>query len=107
MVFVWSHLTDGEPHFTLSQVALNDVIMIFAFAPIVALLLGLWAGCRPRTAAARGFLFGVGCFGPGIYWLYISVHTFGGAPVWLAVALIFAGVLLVNSRQRAALRPAT
>ena len=41
MVFVWSNLTDGEPHFTLSQVALNDVIMIFAFAPIVALLLGL------------------------------------------------------------------
>ena len=43
MVFVWSHLTDGEPHFTLSQVALNDVIMVFAFAPIVALLLGLSA----------------------------------------------------------------
>ncbi len=41
MVFVWSNLTDGEPHFTLSQVALNDVIMVFAFAPIVALLLGL------------------------------------------------------------------
>ena len=41
MVFVWSNLTDGEPNFTLSQVALNDVIMIFAFAPIVALLLGL------------------------------------------------------------------
>ena len=41
MVFVWSNLTDGEPHFTLSQVALNDVIMIFAFAPIVALLLGI------------------------------------------------------------------
>ena len=41
MVFVWSHLMDGEPHFTLSQVALNDVIMIFAFAPIVGLLLGL------------------------------------------------------------------
>jgi len=43
MVFVWSHLSNGEPHFTLSQVALNDVIMIFAFAPIVALLLGLSA----------------------------------------------------------------
>ncbi len=43
MVFVWSHLSDGEPHFTLSQVALNDVIMIVAFAPIVALLLGLSA----------------------------------------------------------------
>jgi arsenite transporter len=43
MVFVWSHLMRGEPHFTLSQVALNDVIMVFAFAPIVALLLGLSA----------------------------------------------------------------
>ena len=43
MVFVWSNLSDGEPHFTLSQVALNDVIMIVAFAPIVRLLLGLSA----------------------------------------------------------------
>src|SRR5947208_6127267 len=41
MVFVWSNLTDGDPNFTLSQVALNDTIMVFAFAPIVALLLGL------------------------------------------------------------------
>ena len=43
MVFVWSNLSDGEPHFTLTQVALNDIIMIFAFAPIVGLLLGLSA----------------------------------------------------------------
>lgn len=43
MVFVWSNLTKGEPHFTLSQVALNDSIMVFAFAPIVGLLLGLSA----------------------------------------------------------------
>jgi ACR3 family arsenite transporter len=43
MVFVWSRLTDGDPIFTLSQVALNDTIMVFAFAPIVALLLGLSA----------------------------------------------------------------
>jgi ACR3 family arsenite transporter len=43
MVFVWSNLSAGEPHFTLSQVALNDVIMVFAFAPIVGLLLGLSA----------------------------------------------------------------
>lgn len=41
MVFVWSNLVEGEPHFTLSQVALNDAIMIVAFAPLVALLLGL------------------------------------------------------------------
>jgi arsenite transporter len=43
MVFVWSRLVNGEPMFTLSQVALNDTIMIVAFAPIVALLLGLSA----------------------------------------------------------------
>ncbi len=41
MVFVWSRLSDGDPYFTLSQVALNDTIMIFAFAPIVGLLLGI------------------------------------------------------------------
>jgi len=43
MVFVWSRLTNGDPYFTLSQVSLNDTIMIFAFAPIVGLLLGLSA----------------------------------------------------------------
>jgi ACR3 family arsenite transporter len=43
MVFVWSQLCKGDPYFTLSQVALNDSIMIVAFAPLVALLLGLSA----------------------------------------------------------------
>jgi len=43
MVFVWSKLCGGEPHFTLAQVALNDSIMVVAFAPIVALLLGVAA----------------------------------------------------------------
>ena len=43
MVFVWSNLCDGEPNFTLSQVAVNDAIMVFAFAPIVGLLLGISA----------------------------------------------------------------
>jgi ACR3 family arsenite transporter len=43
MVFVWSNLAKGEPHFTLSQVALNDLIMVAAFAPLVGLLLGLSA----------------------------------------------------------------
>jgi ACR3 family arsenite transporter len=41
MVFVWSQLTRGDPNYTLVQVSLNDVIMVFAFAPIVALLLGV------------------------------------------------------------------
>ena len=49
MVFVWSNLTDGDPNFTLSQVALNDTIMVFAFAPIVGLLLGLSAIVVPWT----------------------------------------------------------
>ena len=47
MVFVWSNLCDGEPHFTLSQVALNDLIMVFAFAPLVGLLLGVAAIAVP------------------------------------------------------------
>jgi ACR3 family arsenite efflux pump ArsB len=41
MVFVWSRLSNGDPLFTLSQVALNDSIMVFAFAPMVAFLLGI------------------------------------------------------------------
>jgi ACR3 family arsenite transporter len=41
MVFVWSNLCEGEPHYTLSQVALNDLVMVFAFAPLVGLLLGV------------------------------------------------------------------
>ncbi|AXK83558.1 arsenical-resistance protein [Pseudolabrys taiwanensis] len=41
MVFVWSNLCEGEPHYTLSQVALNDIIMVFLFAPLVGLLLGV------------------------------------------------------------------
>ena len=43
MVFVWSRLSNGDPLFTLSQVAVNDTIMVFAFAPIVGLLLGISA----------------------------------------------------------------
>jgi arsenite transporter len=58
MVFVWSNLTDGEPHFTLSQVALNDLIMVFAFAPIVGLLLGLSA----ITVPWETLLLSVGLF---------------------------------------------
>ena len=58
MVFVWSNLCDGEPHFTLSQVALNDAIMVVAFAPIVGLLLGLSALVVPwDTLVFSGVLF--------------------------------------------------
>ena len=59
MVFVWSNLSNGDPHFTLTQVALNDTIMVFAFAPIVGLLLGLSAITVPWEHAAdlRGALY--------------------------------------------------
>lgn len=49
MVFVWSNLCDGEPTYTLSQVALNDVLMVFLFAPLVALLLGVASVTVPWT----------------------------------------------------------
>jgi ACR3 family arsenite transporter len=52
MVFVWSNLAKGEPHFTLTQVALNDLIMVVAFAPIVGLLLGLSAIAVPWDTLA-------------------------------------------------------
>lgn len=56
MVFVWSHLTKGDANFTLSQVALNDAIMIVAFAPVVGLLLGLSAITVPWTTLALSVL---------------------------------------------------
>ena len=57
MVFVWSRLTGGDPAFTLSQVALNDSIMIFAFAPIVGLLLGLSAITVPWDTLLVSVMF--------------------------------------------------
>ena len=56
MVFVWSNLADGDANFTLSQVALNDAIMLFAFAPLVALLLGLSAITVPWETLALSVL---------------------------------------------------
>jgi len=52
MVFVWSNLCSGEPNFTLSQVAINDAIMVVAFAPLVALLLGVSAITVPWATLA-------------------------------------------------------
>lgn len=57
MVFVWSNLVKGDPYFTLSQVALNDAIMIFAFAPLVALLLGVASIAVPWETLFVSVLF--------------------------------------------------
>lgn len=57
MVFVWSKLTKGDPLFTLSQVALNDAIMIFAFAPLVAFLLGISSIAVPWDTLVTSVIF--------------------------------------------------
>ncbi len=74
MVFVWSRLTHGHPLFTLSQVALNDTIMVFAFAPIVGLLLGLSAITVPWGTLLTSVL------------LYIVIPV-GIAQLWRRVLL--------------------
>ena len=81
MVFVWLSLTKGEPHFTLSQVALNDAIMIVAFAPIVGFLLGLSAISVPWDT------------------LFLSVSLYIVAPVILAQ--IVRRVLLASGGETA------
>jgi ACR3 family arsenite transporter len=79
MVFVWSRLTNGDPLFTLSQVALNDTIMIFAFAPMVALLLGMSAIVVPWDT------------------LFISVGLYIVLPVLLAQ--LWRKILLAKGQQ--------
>jgi ACR3 family arsenite transporter len=80
MVFVWSRLTQGDPYFTLSQVALNDAVMIVAFAPIVALLLGLSAIVVPWDT------------------LFISVLLYIVVPV--AIAQLWRAALLKGGEPR-------
>jgi ACR3 family arsenite transporter len=84
MVFVWSNLVDGEPHFTLGQVALNDTIMVVAFAPIVGLLLGLSSISVPWDT------------------LLLSVVLYIVVPV--IVAQLWRGALLKSGRQAALTR---
>ncbi len=53
-----------------------------------ATLMWLWERGGPRQAAWSGFCFGAGTFGLGTWWLYVSVHGFGGAPVWLTAMVV-------------------
>jgi apolipoprotein N-acyltransferase len=55
-----------------------------------ALLIWLWEGAKPREAAWLGFWFNAGTFAAGTYWLYISIHVFGEAPLWIAFGLMAA-----------------
>ena len=75
-----------------------------AFAPLnlwplallcPALLMWLWEGSTPARAAWNGFAFGAGTFGLGTWWLYISVHGFGGAPIWLTLIVVLGLVAIM------------
>src|SRR5574337_935764 len=77
-------------------------ITVFAFAPFnvyplavltLAALFWLLSGISVRRAFWRGLLFGVAEFGFGLYWLYISIHSVSGAPVWATMLVIVAVVV--------------
>lgn len=79
-------------------------LLACAFAPIglwplsivcPAVLMWLWDGSTVRQAAWSGFYFGAGTFGLGTWWLYISIHGFGGAPIWLTLVLVLALVAIM------------
>jgi apolipoprotein N-acyltransferase len=81
------------------------VLLSFAFAPYdvwplailcPAYLFFVWQGATPKHAAALGFWFNVGTFGAGTYWLYHSIHTIGGAPIWVALFLMLALVAIMG-----------
>jgi apolipoprotein N-acyltransferase len=74
-------------------------LLACAFAPLSwwplailcpAVLMLLWRGATPRRAAQLGFCFSTGTFAAGTYWLYTSIHSFGQAPIWVAVGLMLA-----------------
>ncbi|MGA7806832.1 ACR3 family arsenite efflux transporter [Bradyrhizobium sp.] len=92
MVFVWSNLCEGEPNYTLSQVALNDVLMVFLFAPLVGLLLGVASISVPWSTLLLSVL------------LYIVVPVLV-AQVWRAALLRSGGDALGTTLRR--LQPAS
>jgi apolipoprotein N-acyltransferase len=61
-----------------------------------AALMGLWQGEAPRRAAWLGFWFNAGTFAAGTYWLYISIHLFGNAPIWVAMLLMISLVVVMG-----------
>lgn len=94
-------LADRRVRLVLAAAA--GAVLSAAFAPLnlwllallsPALLMALWQDARPRQAAALGFWFNVGTFSTGTYWLYISIHEVGGAPLWVAF-IAMAGLVYI------------
>lgn len=79
-------------------------LLTFAFAPFKifplailspALLLACWLNVSPIRAFWRGYFFGIGLFATGVYWVFISIHTFGNAPAWLATVITIGFVFIL------------
>jgi apolipoprotein N-acyltransferase len=92
-----------DPRYAAAGVA--GALLACAFAPLgwwplailcPAILIALWQGATPRRAAWIGFWFNAATFAAGTYWLYISIHLFGGAPVWIAMFLMIALVIIMG-----------
>ncbi len=103
---VWTRAVRAPPWWPLALALVAGVLLPLAFSPFgywplailcPALLMRLWSGPGARRAALLGFAFGTGTFGSGTWWLYVSIHDFGGAPIWLTVALIVVLVVLMAS----------
>ncbi len=87
------------------------MLLAFAFAPFgawplaiacPAALIWLWQGQSPRGCARRGFAFSFGTFAAGTWWLYVSIHGFGQAPLWIALLLML-GLVSIMAAYHAAL----
>ena len=103
---VWTRDVRAQPWWPLALALTAGALLPLAFAPFEywplailcpAILMWLWSGTTAPRAALLGFAFGLGTFGAGTWWLYISIRGFGGAPIWLAVALILILVVLMAS----------
>lgn len=79
-------------------------LMPLAFSPFdiyltpllcIGMLLFVWRNASPSQAALRGYLFGWGYFGFGVYWVYFSIHHFGHAPLWLSVIIMLGMVAIL------------
>ena len=88
---------DGAALLAGAPLALGFAPFGFFLVPVLCLaaLLITLEGCTPRRALWRGYLFGVSSFLGGLYWIHVSVHVFGGAPLVLALVLMFALVLFM------------
>jgi apolipoprotein N-acyltransferase len=100
------HSARALPAFVCGALAFGaGALLACSFAPLSwwplailspAVLIWLWQGTKPREAAWLGFWFNAGTFAAGTYWLYISIHVFGQAPIWLAVVLMTALVAIMG-----------